>query len=44
LPLLIEFIDSREAVEALLPEIRTLLGDGLILTQPVEVYVTGNLK
>jgi hypothetical protein len=44
LPLLIEFIESREAVEALLPEIRTLLGDGLILTQPVEVYAAGDVK
>lgn len=38
LPLLIEFIETRATAEALLPEIRALLGDGLITTQEVQVY------
>jgi uncharacterized protein len=37
LPIVIEAIDTEERIRAILPELDALMGDGLIVLQPVEV-------
>jgi PII-like signaling protein len=38
LPLILEWVDSTERVEELLPRIITMLDGGLVTTDPVEIY------
>ncbi len=45
LPLVIEFVDSAEKVESVLPEVRTMVGERLIVREQVEaVGDTGERK
>ncbi|MBX3030431.1 MAG: DUF190 domain-containing protein [Chloroflexi bacterium] len=37
LPVIVEFVDAEERVRAVLPEVDALMGDGLVIAQPVEV-------
>lgn len=39
LPLVIEAVDTREKVDAVLPRLAEIVGDGLITTQPIEIHV-----
>jgi len=39
LPLLVKFIDSREKVEAILPELQAMTGSGLIEMEEIEIVV-----
>ena len=41
LPMVIELVDRREAIEALLPELEPMLGDGLITLERVQMIRTG---
>ncbi|MGB5186284.1 MAG: DUF190 domain-containing protein [Acidimicrobiia bacterium] len=39
LPLVIEAVDTREKVDAVLPRLAEIAGDGLITTHPIEIHV-----
>ena len=41
LPILIECVDTTEAIESVLPEIDEMIGDGLVTLERVEVRVSG---
>lgn len=38
LPMVIEAVDTAEKIDAVLPKIRELVGDGLITTQGIEIH------
>lgn len=38
LPMVIEAVDTVEKIDAVLPKIRELVGDGLITTQKIEIH------
>jgi PII-like signaling protein len=38
LPLVIEAVDTKEKVAAVLPQLATIAGDGLITTHPIEIH------
>lgn len=37
LPVIVEFVDTEDRVRAILPEVDALMGDGLVVTHPVDV-------
>ncbi len=39
LPVLIEVVDQEDRIRAILPELDTMVGDGLITLEPIEVIV-----
>ena len=39
LPLVIEAVDAREKIEAVLPQLTEIAGDALVTTQPVAIHV-----
>jgi len=39
LPLVIEAVDARQKIEAVLPQLAEIAGDALVTTQPVEIHV-----
>ncbi|MGH9416793.1 MAG: DUF190 domain-containing protein [Terriglobales bacterium] len=41
LPIKIEFIESEDRLQELLPKIRDIIGDGVIAVQPIQVYFAG---
>lgn len=41
LPVKIEFIESEDKVQALLPKLRDIVGNGIIAVQPTQVYFAG---